>query len=92
VGWALIGGAHDSRLLVLEATWREMLGAISPESLAAEGHTSMASFRDYWTRRTKRRFAPLEQIQVYRVRPFTEEDTTTLGVGIIRRLYRGHLP
>jgi hypothetical protein len=28
-------GLYDSALIVLEAVWREPLGAISPESLAA---------------------------------------------------------
>lgn len=86
---------HDSKLLVLEATWREPLGAISEESLAREGFTgpqAMAHFRRYWMARWKRRFTPMMEVQVYRVRPFTSADVQPLGVKLLGKLYGEFLP
>jgi hypothetical protein len=84
-------GRHDSRLLVLEETYGQPLAAISPESIAREGFASMADFRRYWIGRTKHRFAPLQHVQVYRVRPASPEDNATLGLKLIERLYQEHL-
>lgn len=91
VGYTVRAGAHHSRLLVLEATWREPLGAISEESLAREGFATMKEFRAYWIARTKRRFTPMAQVHVYRVRPATDDDRPTLGLQLLERLYREHL-
>lgn len=85
------GPRHDAKLMVLTKTWREPLGAISDESLAAEGFIDIAHFRRYWMARTKRRFTPLMQVQVYRVRPWAEGDDEILGAALVRRLYRDHL-
>jgi hypothetical protein len=78
---------HDAVLLVLEATWREPLGAISEESIQREGFESMAHFRRYWMGRTKRRFSPLTECQVYRVRPMTPEDVAPMGIALLHKLY-----
>lgn len=83
---------HQSALMVLEATWREPLGAISEESLAREGFESMAHFRRYWMQRTKRRFPPMLEVQVYHVRPFTERDRVPLALAMLDKLYQEHLP
>lgn len=91
VGYAVSVGNHDSRLFVLEDTWQEMLGAISEESLANEGFPDMAHFRRYWMRRSKRRFRPLDKVQVYRVRPMMKGDLDALGSALIYRLYQEHL-
>lgn len=83
---------YESALMVLEATWQEMVGAISEESLAAEGFPSMAHFRRYWMARTQQRFRPLQKVQVYRVRPMVADDEAILGRQLLRRLYSEHLP
>jgi hypothetical protein len=49
-------GRHDARLMVLENMWREPLGAIRPESLAAEGCRDLAEFRRRWVLTHRKRF------------------------------------
>lgn len=83
---------HDSSLLVLEKTWREALAGITEESLEREGFPDVAHFRRYWMERTKRRFSPLEEVQVYRVRPFTPDDAEPLAGLMLEKLYGEHLP
>jgi hypothetical protein len=92
VGYRDMRVGNDSRLLVLVDTWREPLGAISNESLEREGFDSLAHFRSYWVERTKRRFAPLERVQVYRVRPCLKEDLPDLAQSLLVKLYGPHLP
>lgn len=92
VGYRVVNGQHDSIPLVLEATWREPLAGISAESLEREGFESMAHFRRYWMQRTHRRFTPLTQCHVYRVRPLRAEDIAPLGVLLVHKLYGEHLP
>jgi hypothetical protein len=86
-------GDHDAQLMVLEATWMEPLGAITPESLAAEGFKSLAEFRRYWMARERKRFQPTRRTFVYRVRPwrgrFDEERFAALLLG---RLYGDFIP
>ena len=92
VAYALRGQDHyDSALMILEAHWREPVAGISEESLRREGFPDMAHFRRYWMRRTRRRFAPLQEIAVYRVRPFNDSDVTPMGVTLLRRLYGEHM-
>jgi hypothetical protein len=92
VGWtARRNERYESVMLVLEATWQEMVGSITPESLQREGFPSMAHFRRYWMSRTKRRFRPLQKVQVYRVRPMTTEDEVSMGLQLFRKLYSEHL-
>lgn len=73
--------------MVLEATRREALGAISPASLEAEGFPSVAHFRRYWMARTKRRFRPNDICSVYRVRPWRDSDREVMGMTLLDRLY-----
>lgn len=84
-------GTHDAKLMVLEDTWRERLGAISPESLVAEGCKTLAEFKRQWARANKRRFPAMKEVQVYRVRPIAPDDIPTLGELLFRRLYREFL-
>jgi hypothetical protein len=80
-------GQYEQVVMVLEATWRETLGAISPASLEAEGFPSVAHFRRYWMGRTKRRFRPLDTCSVYRVRPWRDSDEQVMGMTLLNRLY-----
>jgi hypothetical protein len=78
---------YDAVLMVLEAVWREPLGAISDESIAAEGYATMADFRRAWIIREKRRFPLLAPVTVYKVRPRTPEDAAGMGEALLRQLY-----
>ncbi len=91
LAYTVRSGLHDSKLMVLTAVWREPLGAITPEGLAAEGFPDFAHFRRYWMTRTHRRFTPLTSILAYRLRQWTDHDAADLGEKILRRLYREHL-
>ena len=78
----------NAELMVLESMWREPLGAISPESLAAEGYGSLAEYRRYWMARERRRFAPTRMITVYDVRPWRgDEDVERFARLLLERLY-----
>lgn len=87
---------HDFALAVLEATWFEPLGAISPESLQREGFESFAEFRRYWVLQrefNKRRFKAEDPAVVFRVRlATTDEDFTYCGRLLLARLYAPWLP
>lgn len=85
-------GGHESRLMILEATWREPLGAIGEDSLQREGFESIAHFRRYWMERHKQRFKPLLEVQVYRVRPFTLGDREAMALALLDKLYGEHMP
>lgn len=82
---------YESKLMILEAHYREAVGAITPDSLAREGFPDMAHFRRYWMGRTKRRFRPLQEVAVYRVRPFAVGDREAMAAAIMDRLYGEHL-
>jgi hypothetical protein len=93
VGWRLHPQhGYDALLLVLEAVWREPLGAISEESIAAEGYATMADFRRAWIIREKRRFPLLASVTVHRVRPWRPEDGAAMGDALLRQLYGEFLP
>lgn len=83
---------HEAKLMVLERAWQEPLGAISEESLAAEGFESFEEFRRYWTKRARKRFTPTRQVWVYRVRPWDDEDLAWLGARLLRRIYGEFIP
>lgn len=92
VGYAVRSlGRYESTLLVLEATWQEPVSAISAESLEREGFPDMAHFRRYWMARHKRRFRPLQNVQVYRVRPLPPEEHATAGLQLFHKLYAEHV-
>jgi hypothetical protein len=80
-------GRYESALMILEAVWREPLGAISAESLNAEGFESFAHFRRYWCLREKRLFRPLHMTTVFRVRPWQPEDDRDMANALLQRLY-----
>lgn len=82
---------YESKLMILEAHYREMVGAITPDSIAREGFPDMAHFRRYWMSRTKRRFRPLQEVSVFRVRPFTAGDREAMADALLDRLYGEHL-
>jgi hypothetical protein len=78
--------------MVLEAIWREPLGAISEKSLANEGYDSFAQFRRAWTIRERRRFPLTAPVTVHRVRPWTPEVAAGMGEALLRQLYGEFLP
>lgn len=85
-------GRYDSAIMVLERVWREPLGSITPESLAAEGFASIAEFRRHWMDREHRAFPPFRMTTVYRVRPWTESDDREMADAVLRRLYGDFMP
>lgn len=85
-------GVYDQQLMVLEAAWQEPLGAISPESLAAEGFATLAEFRRHWMRRERKRFPATRQVFVCRLRPWAPDDRQRLGPMLLDRLYGAFLP
>lgn len=87
VAYRIHNGRHDAKLMLLEEAWQEPLGAISPESLAAEGHDSLASFRKAWMARERKRFRPTKQVFVYRLRPIILADAQAAGEDLFALLY-----
>lgn len=78
---------HEHALMVLEATWREPLGAIQPESLQREGFDSYAAFRRYFMQRERRHFTPTREVACYRLRPWEPGDARELADLLLLRLY-----
>lgn len=78
---------YSHALMVLEETWREPLGAITPESLAREGFATFAEFRRYIMARERRHFTPTREVAVFRVRPWTPDDERTMADALLDRLY-----
>lgn len=83
---------YDARLMVMEDIWTEPLGAISPDSLAAEGFRDLGEFRRYWMEREGRRFTPSRTVFAYRVRPWQPGDEELMGRALLERLYGAFLP
>lgn len=74
--------------MVLLKMWREPLGAITEESLAAEGFASVAEFRRYWMARERRRFTPTRMITAYVIRPWEgDADVERFSHSLFERLY-----
>lgn len=81
-------GHHDARLMVLDRMWREPLGAISPESLAAEGCAGLAEFRRRWMLTNRKRFTPTRIVSVFVVRPWREGlDERAMADRLLDHLY-----
>lgn len=78
---------YKRQLIVLEATWREPLGAITAESLAREGQPDFAHFRRYWMKREKTPFKPTREVAVFQVRPMRAGDEQELAASLYQRLY-----
>lgn len=87
VAYRVRRGEYDSKLMVLERAWQEPLGAISEESLAAEGFDSFGAFRRYWMQRERKRFTPTRRVWVYRVRPWSDADMEPMALRLLMRLY-----
>lgn len=87
VAYSIVRGSHDARLMILEEVRQEQVGAISPESLAAEGFESFEEFRRYWMRRERSKFRPTKQVFVYRLRPWEMTDRDVMADLMLRRLY-----
>lgn len=81
------GLGYRSQLMVLEETWREPLGSISPESLVAEGQPSMAHFRRAWMAREKTAFKPTRMVSVFKMRPWGPTDDRYMADKLFERLY-----
>lgn len=84
-----VSKAHGYRaqLVVLESTWREPLGSISPESLAAEGQPSINHFRRYWMAREHTAFKPTRMVAVFRLRLWVPSDDREMADKLLERLY-----
>jgi hypothetical protein len=82
---------YDERreqLLIVDDAWQEPLGAISPQSLAAEGFESFGEFRSYWKLRFPRSgWRPLSTVQVCTLRPFTPADHEPMAERLLQRIY-----
>ena len=85
-------GRYEAKLMVLEELWQEPLGAISPESLTAEGFATLAEFRKHWMSREHRRFRPTRNIFVYRVRLADADDLVEQGQRLVELIYGEFLP
>lgn len=85
---------YVNKLMVLLERRIEPVFAISddPAAIAREGFESYDEFRRYWRKRRKGAYRPMERVQVWRVRPYTEGDMTILGAQMFRRLYGDFLP
>lgn len=81
-------GRHDGRLMILESMWIEPLGAITPDSLAAEGCKSLAEFRRRWILTHRKRFTPTRRIAVFVVRPWRKGvDERVMADRLLEHLY-----
>lgn len=83
------GHEWSFELMVLEAHYREPLGAISAESLEREGFSSVSEFRADWMRRTGvEHFPNASLIYVYQVRRWDEvRDPEFFGYRLLEHLY-----
>lgn len=88
IAYSVLHSGRREKLMVLEQTWTEPLGSISPDSLRREGCENFADFRVAWKRRFNRgRWNPLNNVGVFRLRPWADEDAADFGERLLRRLY-----
>lgn len=87
IGYRSGGGDYDQRIMVLENSWSEPLGAISPESLAAEECDTLKEFKTRWAVNHTGRFSPLQTVYVYQVRPWGDSDQEHWEKHIFNKLY-----
>jgi hypothetical protein len=92
VAWTRSQGVYESKLMVLEETFREPLMGMSAESLKREGFETFAQFRRYYVHRNRRLFEPMREVQAYRLRPYERGDLASVGLELVERLYQEHLP
>lgn len=84
-------GYQGTKLMLLERAWTMRLGMIEDESLQREGFPTLAHFRRYWMKRTKKKFRMLDTVTAFRVRPITPADFDYMGRLLLSRLYGEHL-
>lgn len=87
-------GAIDYRLMLLERTRLEALGAITEEGLRLAGYQgddAWPRFRRDWCIAEKRRFEPLRKVVVYTVRPIQPDDLLIVGEKLVDHLFGSYL-
>ena len=78
----------EVRLAVLEDVFKEPLGAITPEGLAAENMPDLKAFRHYWSARHRRsRFKPLTIVNVFCFSLWHDDDRERFGALLLEHLY-----
>lgn len=80
----------DGKIMVLLERRYEPLFNIStdPEAVRREGFETYDEFRRYWRKRRKGVYRPMEQVHVWRVRPWEgQHDLVRFGVTLLGRLY-----
>lgn len=90
--WRRRASQVESVLFLLEAAWREPLGAVSEESLARSACASLAEFRERWVAARRRYFDATKQVCVWRVRAWRDGDAEAMGGALLHRLYGPYLP
>lgn len=81
-------GRIDTALSCLIETWTEPLGAISEEHVREEGFETRSAFKSYFAERYPNYgFRPLDTVQVFRVRPLTDDDRDEWFEQTWQRLY-----
>lgn len=87
--WSEIRTEPDRALLVLERAWEEPMGAISPESVRAEGFETLKEYRRYWIEERGQFWRPLDVVRCYRFR--IPESLDELADMLLEQLYGEHL-
>lgn len=90
VAYTELGSESFRQLMVLVEHRLEVLFLITehPDSISREGFDTYEQFRAYWRRRYAHQpYHPQQKVHVYRVRPWTEEDYTNMGVRLLDDLY-----
>lgn len=90
--WRRVGTRVETMIWVIEESWREPLGAISEESLARIGCANIREFRERWVSGRRIYFDATKNINVYRGRPWQDDDREPLAVALLETLYGPFLP